>query len=160
VRSAVFSISLKPAICFIRSAVLADVDFADRNTDLTDGVAKSLRQHIPLVVAITLRRDVVEVKRMGVGLIGEGGAMAEDDHKSSSAQYLCDLLIIGRRRACHDDAGHVERAGRDRPRDNGSSRQIEPSATPQKGWRACSVRSEMTLRGRRHWLRLARAFPD
>jgi hypothetical protein len=27
---------------------------------------------------------------------------------------LCDLLIIGRRRAWHDDAGHVERAGRDR----------------------------------------------
>jgi hypothetical protein len=68
--------------------------------------------------------------------------------ESSSAQHLCDLLIIGRRRAWHDDAGHVERARRDRPRGNGSSRQLEHSATPQEGWRACSVRSEMTLRRR------------
>jgi hypothetical protein len=50
--------------------------------------------------------------------------MADDNHKSSSAQCLRDILIIRGRRE------HGEQAKRDRERCNGTSRQSKHCATP------------------------------
>jgi hypothetical protein len=64
---------------FIGSVVLAGENATNRNSGLTDGVAESLCQSFALVVEISLRRDVVEIERIGVGLIRECCAVANDD---------------------------------------------------------------------------------
>ena len=63
----------------IGSVVLAGKNAANRYSGLTDGVAESLRQSFALVIEISLRRDVIEVERIGVGLIRECCAVADDD---------------------------------------------------------------------------------
>jgi hypothetical protein len=97
VRSVVFSISL---------TVLASVDLADRHLGLAKRLAKCLCQRLALFVEIALRSDVVEVKRIGIGLIRESGAVADDDDKIARAQGLRDILIV---RVCRRD-GHHEHA--------------------------------------------------
>src|SRR5260370_42714052 len=110
--------------------IQASVDLADGNNDLTEGVPESLRQPLALVVDIPLGHDVFKVERIGIGLIGEGGAMADDDHKPSSPQCLRDILIIRGRRAWPSDAEHGKQTKRDRERYNGSSRQSKHCAAP------------------------------
>jgi len=69
----------------ISSIVFACIDLADGNTGLTDGVPKCLRQRLALGVEIPLGRDVVEVERIGIGLIGKSGAVA--DRKSCAKVF-------------------------------------------------------------------------
>ena len=80
------------------SIVLTCVDFSDGKTGPAEDIPKSLRQRLALVVEIPLGRYVVKVERIGIALIREGSAMADDNHKPSSAQHLRDILIIRGRR--------------------------------------------------------------
>jgi hypothetical protein len=52
------------------------------------------REHLALVIEIPLRGNVVEIERASAGLIGEGGAMADDDHETPGPQRLGDFSII------------------------------------------------------------------
>jgi hypothetical protein len=104
----------------VRSVILTGIDLPDGNADLTEGVSKGLRQCFAIVVEIALGSDVFKVERIGIGLIGESGAMAYDNHKPSRAQGLRDLHIV-RGRARHREAEPGKQAKGCRKRGNGSS---------------------------------------
>src|SRR5499433_4578513 len=53
--------------------VLAGIDLADRDPEPTQGLAELPRQRVALVVEIALSRDVLEIERVGVGLVGKRG---------------------------------------------------------------------------------------
>src|SRR5580692_12082292 len=85
---------------FIGAVIFAGVDLADGNTGMAQRLAESLRQRLALVVQITLSSDVVEVKRIGIGLVGERRTVTNDKDETTGAQGLCDILVVrtGRRR--------------------------------------------------------------
>src|SRR5262249_46059401 len=85
----------------IRAVILAGVNLADWNASLTQSSPKLLRQHLALVIEIPLGRDVVEIERMGGGLIREGSAMPDNDNKTASTKGLRDLLV-----ACRDSRSY------------------------------------------------------
>jgi hypothetical protein len=77
----------------------ARINLADGNPDLAERVPECHSRGLALVVEIALSRDIVEVDRLGIGLVGSGGAMAKHDYKAAGAQGLHQLLIVGDRRA-------------------------------------------------------------
>src|ERR1700722_8903835 len=87
------------------AVIFAGIHLADGNAGLTQRVTERLRQRLALVVQITLSRDVVEVKRVGVGLVRKCCAMTNDKDETAGAKGLCEILVIraGRRR------GHCKR---------------------------------------------------
>ena len=56
------------------------------------------------VVQIALSRDVVEVDRLGINLVGESGAVPQDDDEAASAQGLCEIFVVRRGPARPDAA--------------------------------------------------------
>src|SRR5207248_10065763 len=86
--------------CRTRWAAFAEKDNADGYMGLTKGIAKCLCQRLAIVVEIALSRNVVEVERIGVGVIGESGAVSDHDDKIARAQSLRDLPIVGVCRRC------------------------------------------------------------
>src|SRR5262249_35033887 len=108
VRSAVFVMSLKPASTAV-----------DGNTSLTQSGPKFLGEHFALIVEIPLGRDVVEIERIGVGLIREGSAMADNDDEAAGTERLRDVLVVcgGRRRCGHRHAQYGRQANGGRKRD-------------------------------------------
>src|SRR5262249_21398672 len=114
----------------VGSVVLAGKDFADRNPGLTDGVAESLCQDFALIIEISLGRYIVEVERIGVRLIRERRAVADDDDQSSGAQRLHDIAVVPGRATRRREAGCGKQATECRKRGNGSSRQNSYCTTP------------------------------
>src|ERR1700733_14194257 len=86
---------------FIGAVIFAGVDLADGNTGMAQRLAESLRQRLALVVQITLSSDVVEVKRIGIGLVRVRRSMTNDKNQTAGAQGLCKILVVrtGRRRS-------------------------------------------------------------
>src|SRR5262245_31871379 len=68
------------------SMEIAGVDVTDRNADLTDRVAKCLRQLFALLVEIALLGDVIEIEGVGISLIRECRAMPDDNDVSARTQ--------------------------------------------------------------------------
>jgi hypothetical protein len=63
-------------------------------------------EHLAFVVEIALGRNIVEIERIGVGLIRERSTMADNDDETAGTKRLRDLLVVcrGRRRCGHRHA--------------------------------------------------------
>ena len=58
----------------VSAVIFAGIDLSDGNAGLTKPITEGLRQRLALVVQIALGGDVVEVKRIGIGLIRKSRA--------------------------------------------------------------------------------------
>src|SRR5262249_11936231 len=71
-----------------RTIEIARVDFAGRDANLADCVAKCFGQILALLVEVSLLGDVIEIEGVGIGLIREGRAMPDNNHISAGTQRL------------------------------------------------------------------------
>src|SRR6516164_2750698 len=99
--------------CLVSPVVFAGIDLADGNAGETKTSPKCLRERLAVVVEIALGGDVVKIKRIGIGLIGEGGAVADDDNKPSAAQRRRKIVLLGEGDAGRTGAEHCGQAAGD-----------------------------------------------
>src|SRR5262249_13586406 len=76
---------------------IARVDFADRDANLADCVAKRSGQLLALLVEVSLFGDVIEIEGVGIGLIREGCTMPDNNHVSARTQRLHYLFLVSDR---------------------------------------------------------------
>jgi hypothetical protein len=55
------------------------------------GPPDGFREHATVVIELTLLGDIARIKRVGVGLILVGRAMAKNDHVTAAAQCIDQL---------------------------------------------------------------------
>ena len=67
----------------ISSIEVACVDFTNGDTKLVDCIAKLFGQLLTLLVEVPLPGDVIEIERVGIGLIREGRAMSNKNDVSA-----------------------------------------------------------------------------
>ena len=70
----------------------ARVGLADRHAVRFEHLADDPRLRASLVIELPLLRDVFEVQRIGVGLIGMGAAVANHDHVAAAPQRAHHLV--------------------------------------------------------------------
>jgi len=98
---------------FVGAVEFAGVDLADRNAGLAQRLAEGPCERLAVVIEIALRGNVLEIERVGVGLIGECRAVANEDHKSTIPQGSCKRLVVPRRLSPGACRKHCEKAARD-----------------------------------------------
>ena len=103
---------------FVGAVELAGVDVTDRRADLPQRFAERPCRRLALVAQIALSAEIVEIDRLGVDLVGTGGAMAQHDHQPAAAQGLRQFLVVRRRERVGGEQGAEpagQRQGRNRP---------------------------------------------
>jgi hypothetical protein len=72
-------------------------DLAHGNADLLEGCPEGLGGLLALGIQLPLLGDIVEVERIGVGLVRMGGAVPHNDDVTACAQRLGKLRVAGAR---------------------------------------------------------------
>src|SRR5262249_13319284 len=90
----------------------AGIDASDRNAHLPERLAEGSRQRLAVVVEIALRGNVVQMEGVSVGLIGERGAVADNDDEAATAQSRCQRLIVNRCRRLSECGRGCNKAAR------------------------------------------------
>src|SRR5262249_19024278 len=71
----------------------AGLDLADGDPELAERLANLLGFRASRVVELALLGDILEIERIGVGLVLMSGAMTEDDHVSALAHGIDPLRL-------------------------------------------------------------------
>ena len=76
------------------------MDLADRNLQLAHVIPDRAGELATLIVELALLGDVLEIERVGVGLVAMGRAVAEDDDVTAAAHGRHPFGLRLRGRAC------------------------------------------------------------